>query len=134
MAAPPVTDWRGDMADVADICGEDVARELCEKLPGIQLYVPKSPKEESRVNRLEKAAAERLIMHFGGDTLRVPSSRRSSRETFEAVEALIDKGLTTQEIALRLGITQAYVFKVRRQAGAPRIAHRPDPRQLPLFE
>lgn len=122
------------MADVAEICGDDVARELCEKLPGIDLYIPKTPKEKSRVNELSEATAASLVENFGGDTLGVPSSRRSSQDTFNEIETLVDKGLTTQEIALKLGITQSYVFKLRRESGATRIANKPDPRQLPLFE
>lgn len=129
-----MSDWRGDMADVAEMCGEDVARELCSKLPGIQLYVPSSLTQKTPLNRIEKDIAEQLIAQFCGDTLSVPSQRNSSSDTFAAVEALVDKGLTTQEIALKLGITQAYVFQVRRKAGAPRIANKVDPRQLPLFE
>lgn len=122
------------MADVAEICGDDVARELCEKLPGILFYVPKKIRDKGPIGRLDDGIADALVAHFGGDTIYIPSKRKTFHETFEAVEALVDKGLTTQEIALKLGVTQTYVFRVRRKAGAPRIANKPDPRQIPLFE
>ena len=122
------------MADVAEICGDNVARELCEKLPGIKLYVPQKLTKQNPINRLDRGTAEKLMKEFGGDGLNIPSKRKTFHETFEAVEALVDKGLTTQEIALKLGITQSYVFKVRRNAGAPKITNKPDPRQMPLFE
>jgi hypothetical protein len=129
-----MTAWRGDMADVAEICGDAVARELCEKLPGILFYVPKRIRDKGQIGLLSDAIANTLVSNFGGDTLYIPSKRKTFYETFEAVEALVDKGLTTQQIALKLGVTQAYIFQVRRKAGAPKIANKPDPRQLPLFE
>ncbi len=129
-----MTEWSGDMADVAEICGENVAQELCDKLPGILLYVPKSPREQGPICKLDGAIAERLITQFGGDKIYIPSKRKTFMDTFEIIEELVDEGLTTQEIALKLGVTQTYVFKVRRKAGAPKISSKPDPRQLPLFE
>ncbi len=134
VAASQMIQWRGDIADVAAICGDDVARELCEALPGILLYVPKNPRDTGPVGRLSDATAATLITHFGGDTIYIPSKRKTFHDTFEAVEALVEKGLTTREIALKLGVTQTYVFRVRKKAGAVRIANKPDPRQLPLFD
>ncbi len=129
-----MTVWKGDMADVAEICGDDVAQELCDKLPGIKLYVPQKINRKTPLNHIDIQIANRLMAQFGGDALNIPSNRKTFHETFDAVEALVEKGLTTQEIALRLGITQSYVFKVRRNAGAPKIASKVDPRQLPLFD
>jgi hypothetical protein len=129
-----MTNWSGDMADVADICGNDVARELCEQLPGIRLYVPAELSESNPLTRIDLAIAERLIAMLPGSELYIPSRRKSSQETLAAIEALLDRGLSTQDIALELDITQAYIFKLRREKGVPKIAHRPDPRQLPLFE
>ena len=126
--------WRGDMADVARTCGDDVARELCDKLPGIDLYVPsKLTGKDHLLNRIDRAIAERLMAGLGGGEVRIPAKRRSWRETFELVEALVDQGLTTQQIALQLGITQSYVFRVRHKAGAIKISRKPDPRQQSIF-
>jgi hypothetical protein len=47
-----MTAWRGDMADVAEICGDAVARELCEKLPGILFYVPKRIRDKGQIGLL----------------------------------------------------------------------------------
>lgn len=134
MAAPLMTVWSGDMADVAEICGDEVARELCEKLPGIWLYIPKKWTANTALHHIDRQMAERLMAAFGGGKIETPGKRRSADDTFRAVEELVDRGLTTQQIALQLDITQAYVFQLRRRAGAPKIASKPDPRQRPLFE
>ena len=126
--------WRADMAEVARLCGDDVARELCEKLPGIRLYVPHDFTEHNPVRLLNRSTARRLMAKFGGGPITIPKLRRSWQETYREVEALLDEGLTTQQIALKLGITQHYVFQVRRKAGAVKIANRPDSRQLSLFD
>ncbi|MGR3760910.1 hypothetical protein ACUXV3_12385 [Roseobacteraceae bacterium NS-SX3] len=128
-----MSEWTGDMADVAAICGDHVARALCQRLAGIVLYVPKKARDRGPVAELPPEVAESLIASFGGDTIYIPSQRPSYMETFKAIEALVDKGLTVQQIALRLGYTEAWIRRCRSKAGAPSIPDKPDPRQLPLF-
>lgn len=122
------------MADVADICGDEVARGLCEHLPGIVFYVPKKMRDAGPITRLPEHIAAALVREFGGDTVYIPSQRPTYQETFKAIEALVDRGLTVQEIALRLGYTEAWIRKCRRKAGAPKIPDKVDPRQMKLFE
>ena len=95
--------WRADMAEVARLCGDDVARELCEKLPGIRLYVPHDFTEHNPVQLLNRSIARRLMAKFGGGPITIPKLRRSWQETYREIEALLDEGLTTQQIALKLG-------------------------------
>jgi len=121
------------MADVAEIAGEAVARELCDKLPGIVVYVPQTIPEKHALRAMDPDRAADLVRHFAGGSLYVPSPRKTYKDTFEQVEVLRADGLTVQQIALRLGITEQQVYAVRRKAGAPRITKEPDPRQLPLF-
>lgn len=64
-----MTEWSGDMAGVAAVCGDDVARELCEKLPGIWLYIPRSWTDDTMLHRIDKAKAERLMAALGGDKI-----------------------------------------------------------------
>lgn len=131
-----MTEWRGDMASVAEQCGDDVAEALCQHLPGILLYVPQVFKGRKPLDKLKVDIVDKLVDQFGGDTIYVPSGkkRKTLEETFEEIEALLDKNLTTQDIALRLGITQVYVFKVRKKMKAPKIAVRVDARQTTMFD
>lgn len=132
-----MTHWRGIMGEVAEKCGVRVARALMRQLPGTQLYVRKNYAERGPLARLDKEDAEALIDAFAGQYIDVPSllaTRVKPEERFADVENLVDDGLTTSEIAARLGVSQRYVFKIRQAAGAPRIANKPHPDQLPLFE
>lgn len=122
-----------DMEDVADFCGEDAVYHLIERLPGIMLYVPKKLTENNPISKLDPYIASQLIEEFGGGAISIPSARRSKEETSKEIERLVEKGLTTQQIALQLGVTQAYVFQVRRQFGMTKIAQLRDPRQMQLF-
>ena len=125
-----MTEWTRDMADVAAICGNNVAQELSDKLPGAFLYVPKKRRGKGPISRLNDDTAEVLVRNFGGDRIYIPTKRRAWRDTFNAIENLVKKGLSTQEIAMQLGITQGYVFQVRRKAHASKI--RRNPKKLPL--
>ena len=122
-----MTVWRGDMAEVAEACGDDVARELCEKLPGIRLYVPHDFTMRNPIKYIDPSIARRLMAKFGGASITIPKRRRSWKDAYAAVETLLDQGMNTQQIALLLGVTQHYIFQLRRKAGAAKIAKHSDP-------
>lgn len=132
-----MSNWRGIMGSVAEKCGDAVAAALMEELAGSVVYVPKKFMENGPLKAIGQEKAEALIAEFAAETLYIPSrlaARADYRDMFEKVEKLVDEGLTTSEIAGRLGISQGYVFQVRRRAGAPKIAKKPDPRQISLFD
>lgn len=133
-----MTAWRGIMGEVAEKCGNTVAIALMEKLGGATIYVPKKYLGTGPLAAVGKDLAEPLIEIYGGQTINVPSklaTRRPPPEShFGKIEALIDKGLTTAQVAARLGISQTYVFQIRRRVGAPKIAQKVDPRQKSLFD
>lgn len=129
-----MTVWSGDMETIADIYGDEIAQEILDRFPGLRFYVPKKVSTNSSLANLSKEAADALINQFGGGHIYVQSKRRSFEDTYRQIEDLVDKGMSTRDIALKLGITQAYVFQVRSKAGAPKISSKRDPRQLPLFD
>lgn len=132
-----MTQWRGIMGDIAKKCGDQVAKALMRQLPGTRFYVPKRYTEKGPLADLEKEDAEALIAEFAGQIIYVPSllaTRIKPEDRFDEVEQLVDEGLTTSEIAARLGISQTYVFQIRKAAGAPKIANKVHPDQLPLFD
>ena len=125
------------MGDVAEKCGADVAKALMENLPGSRFYVPAKFTERGPLAQIGREYAEALIAEYGGDFLYVPSKfamRPSLSERFDEIEKLVDKGLTTSQIAAKLGISQTYVFQIRKSMGATRIAKKPDARQLSFFK
>lgn len=108
--------WTGDMADVAEQCGDDVAAELAARVPGIMIHVPAAMSEKSVLQLIEPAIAERLIDRFAGDTLYI--SRRRPRSRKAAVKALYEAGVSPRQIALQLGISQRRVQQLKKSAGA----------------
>ena len=123
--------WTGDMRDVAERCGEDVAAELSAKLPGVVVHVPAEMSEETLLRFLDPALAARLIAAFAGDMLYVSKRRTVSREA--AVKALYEAGMSPKRIALKLGISQRRVQQLRVRSGA-RKGRAVDPRQSDLFQ
>ena len=126
-------EWRGNMAEVAEICGEDLTEKLADLFAGTQIYVPKKPKAKS-LPGLPSEMVQSLAAAFGGDTLTVPSRRSSHTDTAEEIEAYYDAGLTIKEIARKLGYTESWVMRVRKRSGKPRLRDIPDPRQMNMFE
>lgn len=129
--------WTGDMADVADLCGEQAADELSKNLPGVQLYIPKVFANQKTLLKLSPKVVSDLIYYFSGNYLYIHvnmNNKKTYMDTFYEIEKLINQGFTTLEIAVKLDISQSYVFKVRRKAGVKKISKTPDPRQLQFFE
>ena len=100
--------WRGAMGEVASLCGDDVAHALMEHYAGTRFYVPAKFKPDSVLCKLSDDQAERFIEHYGRAVIYIPSNlmgRPTRGEMFDAIEALVDEGLNTADIANRLGIT-----------------------------
>lgn len=125
--------WRGNMKDVAETCGDDVARALLAALPGIYLYVPRAMTEEGLITRLDPAIADRLISAFGGDRIYVSDPRKFKGSKRAAVKAMREAGLTVQQIALELTITERRVYQILDALGRPARGKAKDPNQRDLF-
>ena len=116
--------WRGIMGQIAAACGDDVALALMENLSGVRFYVPKKPKPDAILSFLTEDQAARFVAEYSGLFVYIPSNLRdkpTSLETFNAIEALIEEGYNTNEVASRLQISQTYVFQLRKDFGAPKI-------------
>lgn len=132
----------GDMADVAEYCGEDVASHLVEYLPQISLKLPKTYRKGCHkfLDRLEENIAQKLVEHFGGEQIYVtiyPPQESQRKHVFE----MRNEGFSIAEIAVQLNISQIRVSQIIRdlkdgkpidgKAGRPAIGY--DKRQLDLF-
>ncbi|WP_282093056.1 hypothetical protein [Epibacterium ulvae] len=130
--------WRGMMGDVAEKCGTTVAIALMEKLGGAHFVVPKTYTNRGPMAKLGRELAEPFIAEYAGQVVDIPSKLATKRpppeSRFQEVEALIDKNYTAAQVAAELGISQAYVFKIRKAAGAPKISSKVDKRQKSLFD
>lgn len=129
-----MSEWHGDMALVADLCGEEVAEALVEHVRGVLLYVSKNPGKNSLMHRLPEDIAERLVAEFAGNELYISSKRATTEQTAEKIEELIDQGLTVPEVALHMGLCAGWVRECRRNHGAPRLPDKVHPNQLNFFE
>ena len=121
-------DYTGHMADVAERCGRDVADQVSEVLHGLNLYVPVEPKEGTPLDKLDEEVAAALRLEFGGSYIYVSRPRTPEVDAGE-VNRLLAEGLTVQDVALKLGISERHVFRLK----DGRIARAPDPRQLQFF-
>ena len=126
------TEYTGAMEEVVEICGRAVADELVEVLGGLNLYIPKVVNDGSPLEKLGEASAACLVAAFGGSTIYVSHPRPAPIDPAE-IEAMIAKGHTIQQIALRLETTERQILRIRAAGGQPKIGSRPDPRQLRLF-
>ncbi len=97
-----------DMEDVQAICGEDVARELMEKLPGVEVKVPARWSASNPLARIDRDKAERLIKDLAGNKFYVPT-HIGRTDTRRAALALRNEGQSTIEIALELKVSERHV-------------------------
>ena len=127
--------YTGDMAEVEEACGTEVADALAEVLGGIHVYVPREPCDDSPLAKLEDAHVEALIASFAQSMIYV-SRRRARPEPTDPrkVVALLDEGLTVKQVAVKLQITDVHVYRIVRKARAALPSARALPGQLSLFD
>jgi len=130
-ALPEKTDheFTGDMADVAEYCGADIARALCEKLPGIEIKIPSVWTETSMLAALPRKVADAIIASFSAERLYIPTDKHSPNTRGKA-RALHKDGLTNPEIALQLGVSERHVRSLLNSEQGNR---RADPNQIEMF-
>ena len=133
----------GDMVDVAEYCGDDVAAALVEYLPQMSLKLPKIYRGEHKLlGRLDRDIADRLIAHFGGEKIYVTIHPPQESQRIY-VKEMREEGMSIAEIAVQLDISEVRVSQIIKdlkdgkplngKAGRPALTFR-DPRQLDFFE
>ena len=121
--------YTGDMADVEEFCGRDVADQVSDVLSGLNLYVPLEPREGTPVDKLDEEVAAALCAQFGGSLIYISKPRPPKVPTSE-VNRLLGQGLTVQQVALKLRVSDRWVRELRDRS----IAGPSDPRQLTFFD
>jgi hypothetical protein len=105
---------------VADVIGMDAAVRLIKvSYDNRQLYVPARDIANHRLSTvLQPDELTALRRTFGGELLPYPSARgimrrRKAQRKTEAIQHDIASGLTTAEIAVRHGVSERYIRRIR---------------------
>ncbi|KMK68566.1 helix-turn-helix domain-containing protein [Puniceibacterium sp. IMCC21224] len=115
------------LIDVAETLGMPLALELMSHFGGQQLDFPKAPKPDHKI--LVAIGEERgraLCQFLRGEKIYIPHARSQSVPL--QIAELSGAGLTRNEIAQQLGISERHVRRVANRKG------RSDRRQLSFFE
>ena len=105
------------MEEIIEIIGETAAELLCDRLGGTSLYIPKVPGAGSRlVLAIGHASALALCQASAGQTFYLPSRLSLARRRLRsAVLYDLKRGLSTNEIAIRNGISTQHIRNIRNQ-------------------
>ena len=119
-----------DMQDIADICGHDVALELLQKLPGVEIKVPLHWSAENPLARISREAADKIIEAAPGTKFYVPT--RTDRASKTKARQLHGEGKSTLDIALELHVSERYVRMLLQGRKALPKPRKVDDRQVDL--
>lgn len=120
--------YRGDIADVVDLCGAEVATEMVERLGGLDIRVPAELSADHPLMRLTEPTRARFLKHFGAsERLYIPRQLGSKADLARSMKR---QGRSVEEIALTLQVTMRTVYNWLGGAGSKRPA---DTRQSDLF-
>lgn len=118
----------GDMRIIAQVCGMECARALLTHYSGQRVYIHKN----KLLSKLRADLAEKLRRSFGGNGwVTVPTERRTAYQSYMLALALRDEGFSTKDIAVKLGVTHAYVFQLFRK-GKEGTIKPPEPKEQVL--
>lgn len=124
--------FKDDLADVADILGEDVAQELFNKLPGIEFKVPMQFSIHNPLAHIDREIAERIIAEFPGDKFYIPVKIEPTDKIIRIREQ-VKAGKSPREVALNVHVTERYVRKVMADHGIKK-PRQVDPNQIDLID
>lgn len=118
-------DVGGLLAEIAELIGAEAAGRLCRACGGVSYYLPAKPKPThpwAQVVGLE--AMEILCAQYGGSRLTLPKGDNAAKRR-RVLQLLREGRLSVRQIAIKAGVTERYVSKMR---------GRQDEARLPLFD
>lgn len=104
----------GVLAEIEALVGRDAALALAERLGGHSIHVPRSENLTSEHPLIVAIGADGLPVatRFAGESIYIPHARR------QLVLWLTDRGMSSKEIAARLGVSPRAVRQHRSRARA----------------
>lgn len=107
------TTWPRGLQELAQRIGAKAAVALSEAIGGVETYIPKTPDPGHRlVAVVGLEVLQALVRHYGGQNLFIP---RGVYRDLKKVKILEATG-TRRSVALAAGVTERYVYRVRRDA------------------
>lgn len=126
--------WTGEMAQLADICGEDAAEALFAVARKCPVYVPLGLAEAAETCPLRKLSpeiAERIVAAMGGSTIYVSLPDDGRAQRWAEARRMYMAGVPAQQIALALQLSERQVYRILKgRAVRGRLV---DERQLDIF-
>lgn len=117
----------GSVRDIAETLGLDVVIRLVDHFGGCEIYIPDQIKPDHPLMALGETAARALVEYCPRDRINVPKSL-NPKPTASTIEDLENRGLTRNQIARELNITQRHVRRVANGEDTS------DPNQINLFD
>lgn len=95
--------------ELSALVGARDARALCSAVGGVRIYIPKRPVPGHRLSGIVGAQAlMKLCGHYGGMDVTFPNMRKNAPVKARAM-AMLERGASSREVALSLGVTERYV-------------------------
>lgn len=112
------------MTEIADIIGEDAARQLARRFGGTSVYVPRTVGEHHPLCvAIGRIAADQLAAWAGGTAVAVP---KQPERRARVQELRRERALTVAQTALETGYSERHVYRLLREED--------DARQPGLFD
>lgn len=106
------------LAELAEMCGVDVAHALVERFPGMRLYVPEEVGEDHPLAAaLGIEAARRLAREYGREHIEIPRAAGAAREARNRAIRAESRNATQGELARRYGLTERQIRTILRSSG-----------------
>lgn len=120
---------------LVDIVGETDANALCQRFGGQAVYIGKKPEKSPLHGVISPCAVESLCGEFRAEELQLPMGPRRKPTVKEVIGPMLERGMSTAQIAEELGVTSRCVQIARRDVGRPTpkrvAAPRPRPEPKP---
>lgn len=102
------------LAEIAALCGQQVAACLLAEFGGQRIYIPKKPAANSPLSCAVGAGfAQKIAAHYGGDYIEVPSANPARARARRLARAVAESDASANDLAREFQVTRRWVSKLR---------------------